>query len=784
MKAAQVRDKRNSRNGTTSPKSAKQDFRRTQSLPLNRSGSQVSAVSAEMELPGQLPSNQSPPIPPSSSAPSPLRAFADQSSIKHERSDIIEKLDTVHPALVQEDAFDKIIESASAEHHKQVDALRSEVEMLRERLNVVLCSTWGFGEDGWHGKPTDITAGQLSLVQNHPGESPTETVLYEVSEDVHTQIQTQRQVQNNSRFKPKSSWSNYNWRAALRNNSLEKLDLQKAAVRGEENEFTMGGGNRCTRCGKLVMHPASPIRLCWDVASMVFLLYDVIVIPIGAYKPERTFFLNFMDWVTLIFWSNDIVASFFTGYVHAGVVVVDPVSIAAHYMSFWFWLDLACVGPEWIFMIITVIVGGGDNDAGGNAGEATSLLRIVRVVRVLRLLRMAKLKRFLAAMKDRIHSESVFLIWSVVQFTILLLFANHFLAAGWYFVGDIGMWQGVENWIESYDLKDSGLVTRYTMSLHWSLTQFALGWMNVRPHNSVESLFAIFVLIAGMVTFCCFIAAVTNSMKKLHNMNAEESRQFWLLRRYLREQRVPAALRTRILRYLEYANSQKKDLVSEAWLTVLDMLSHSLRSELKYVVHFGDLLFHPLFRYAESLSEVVMHNLVEDVLSKKLLADQDVEFQVSTMATHMSMVASGQLAYHKSGDEVLQLSRDDWICEASIWVSWPCRGNLVAESDAQLINVDSKTFIETMQGDAYLMPLMTCYAEAFAEWLNNLPAKDLSDVSLASESCQLVESFIDKAKILQIEYETKAEKEEEKEEKRAQMRRAQSQTELVDIVDD
>jgi len=737
--------------------------------------------SVHFQLPGQLLQSGSTTSPSSNSLP-PVPPRGERGT-----SGLIEQLDTVNPALVPEDLFEKAIELASAEHHKQVSALRSEIEMLKERLNVVLCSTWGFTEDGIHGTPADASAGPLSLVQSKPGsESANEVVLFEISEDVHSQ----HQVQANTRFRVKTSWSNYNWRGSLRNNSLEKLDLEKAAVR-EELDYVRRGS---ARCGKLVVHPASPYRLCWDVASMVFLLYDIIVIPIGAYKPERTWFLNTMDWATLTFWSADMTFSFFTGYVSAGIVVLDPVMIAAHYMSFWFWLDLATVAPEWCFTIITLIIG--ENDTGG-AGDATGLLRVVRVVRVLRLLRMAKMKRFLSALKDHIHSEAVFLIWSVIQFTIALLLANHFIAAGWYFVGDVGVWQGVDNWIVGYDLEHATLFSRYTSSLHWSLTQFALGWMNVAPHNSVESLFAIGVLIVGMVTFCCFIAAVTNSMKQLHNMNAESSRQFWLLRRYLREQRVPAALRTRILRYLEYANSQKVDCVSEARLSVLDMLSKSLRSELKYVVHYGEMLFHPLFRTAEALSRVVMHNLCEDVLSKKLLADQDVEFQVSTMATHMSMVVKGHLAYHRSGEEVLRVGRDDWICEPSIWVSWACRGNLVAESDTQLINVESKTFIETMQGDAHLMPLMTCYAEVYANWLNNLPSRDLSDVSFASRSCPLVESFIEKAKVVQVEYEQKAVKQEEKDEKRAKMRRAQSekieksrskssisQTALLDVDDD
>jgi hypothetical protein len=307
--------------------------------------------------------------------------------------------------------------------------------------------------------------------------------------------------------------------------------------------------------------------------------------------------------------------------------------------------------------------------------------------------------------------------------------------------------------------------------------------MDVKAHNGAETVYSILVLIVGMVTFCCFIAAVTNSMTQIQNMTAEASRQNWLLRRYMRERRVPQALKTRILRYLEYAQKAKKDFVSEARLSVLDMLSSSLRSELKYVVHYGNLLYHPLFRHAETLSEVVMHDLVETVLTKKSLADQDVEFQVSTMATHMSMVVAGEFAYHRSGESVQQVTTNDWMNEACIWVAWVCRGNLVAESDALLIKVESKSFIETMQTDAYLMPMMTCYAEVYCQWLNQKPADELSDVSCAAKSGDLIQSFIDRAGEVQADHEERAKKDEERDEKRRQMRQAQAEQSQLALVD-
>eukprot|EP00421_Protoceratium_reticulatum_P026980 CAMPEP_0168461682 /NCGR_PEP_ID=MMETSP0228-20121227/54112_1 /TAXON_ID=133427 /ORGANISM="Protoceratium reticulatum, Strain CCCM 535 (=CCMP 1889)" /LENGTH=98 /DNA_ID=CAMNT_0008477007 /DNA_START=1 /DNA_END=293 /DNA_ORIENTATION=+ len=66
--------------------------------------------------------------------------------------------------------------------------------------------------------------------------------------------------------------------------------------------------------------PGSPFRLAWDALSMFVLLYDVIMMPMKVFETsgEEAQVLEVALWVTQVFWSLDLVASFFVGYYARG----------------------------------------------------------------------------------------------------------------------------------------------------------------------------------------------------------------------------------------------------------------------------------------------------------------------------------------------------------------------------------------------------------------------------------------------------------------------------------
>eukprot|EP00747_Dinoflagellata_sp_TGD_P143500 gnl/TRDRNA2_/TRDRNA2_176397_c0_seq1.p1 gnl/TRDRNA2_/TRDRNA2_176397_c0~~gnl/TRDRNA2_/TRDRNA2_176397_c0_seq1.p1 ORF type:complete len:830 (+),score=107.48 gnl/TRDRNA2_/TRDRNA2_176397_c0_seq1:24-2492(+) len=637
--------------------------------------------------------------------------------------------------------FKQLVEELSEEHERQLEELRKENEELKSRLNSVLSSTWGLHNEEWHSSPREMGHPALRLVtessyaaEEHDKE---EIETWSIPADQAGLVGVESSAHT---FNARNVWYSIGGSGEVASSPTKMLQqsLELKSNRGEEvdEEASLHG------IEKFIVDPASSHRLVWDFTGMCLLFYDFVMIPLGFFDPLDHTFWQFMDWVTLLFWSSDMVASFLTGYIHQGKTISDPSLIARHYLHTWLGLDIVIVGSDWIFTLTRTAIGSGEGGEGGGDNVA-KLLRTFRVIRVLRLLRIAKLKRLLSAFKDSIESEWVFLVVAIVQIMLLVIFANHLLGCAWYLVGDLTKMDGdSNNWIDASHLAGRTLFFRYSSSIHWSLAQFGLGSVDIHPQNSAERAYAICVLVLGMVIFSSFTASIASSMVQLRNMRGQNDRQFWLLRRFLRQNSVPSSLSTRILRYLEYASTAQEELVPQSRLTILSFLSDQLQGELQYMVDFSSILKHPLFRSIHKLSAVGSRMLARAAFERKVLVSGDTLFTPRTMAKYMYFVVEGELGYAKHGKPACTVSAEDWLTEAALWVPWQHLGGARARTETQLIFVNVSSFAEEIQKDEGMWALMSGYAKSFSKWLNSLELDELSDVSLSEESQTKVEQFI------------------------------------------
>jgi len=500
--------------------------------------------------------------------------------------------------------------------------------------------------------------------------------------------------------------------------------------------------------GRFILAPNASARMWWDLAGTFLLIYDIIGIPLDAFDPDPHPFTTFMDYMTLVFWTLDIVMSCMTGYVHRGVTIMDPKLIMRNYLKTLFVMDLIVVGPDWVFLFVRMSSPEGTSSTSGQGGNR--LVRIMRVVRLARLLRLVKLARGVAMIRDRIESEVMFIVANILKLIVMLLIVNHFLGSLWYFVGTLGKNEGEANWIQAHRFEEEDLGYRYFTALHWSLTQFTPASMDVQPHNILERVVAIFCLVFGLVLFSSFISSITASMTQLRNMSEDKSKQFWLLRRYLRQRGIDKQLTFRILRYVEYAIKEKTVQVSESKVWSLSLLSHRLREELQYEVSFKCLMSHPFFEKAREVSSMSTFQLAEQALSVEMLATADTLFNPGTAATQMFIVAYGQLRYLKMDELYLRemqdcesrLGKDDWACEQALWTKWTHLGSLRAASEVRLVAIDAKKFQDVINTDPVAWELARTYAEQYVEWLNETPRGVLSDVSHKTSMVRMVRQFL------------------------------------------
>lgn len=500
-----------------------------------------------------------------------------------------------------------------------------------------------------------------------------------------------------------------------------------------------GSLSQAAQSSESTHHAQSSWKLLWDVAGMCLIFFDVIWMPMQVFEPPESSFTEFMMWTTLLFWSIDMMACFFRPYVKEGHTITQCSLTALHYTRTWFPIDCVVVGTDWVVVMMKITADKGEDvEEGGDYKALGKFFRVLRFLRMLRLTRVFKCKRILDEMHDRINSEYTSTIMDVIKLILMLLMANHFLACIWYFIGDNS---SRRNWLSHGGFHERSFEYTYFTALHWSLTQFTPASMSVQPENVAERTFTIVVIVIALVCFSSFLSSITNSIRQLKDMREDDRRQFWLLRRFLKDAEVSQALGVRIMRYLEYATSTRKKTIQESQIKILDMLSDQLRRELRCATSTPYLIMHPLFEHINMVSNVTMHRMVSKALSRTSLACGDPLFFAGELASMMFFVKDGELQYI-IGNMPQWVVEQEWASEPALWTTWTHLGDMLAMTVCEVSCLDYEGFSEATHANPAIFNQIRAYAVEFIKVLND--GKDLSDMAeYYSQARTALEEYVD-----------------------------------------
>lgn len=476
-----------------------------------------------------------------------------------------------------------------------------------------------------------------------------------------------------------------------------------------------GSFNCSCKLSDLVISPISPQRMLWDILGVVFLMYDMIWIPVQVFSPPSSLFTDVIDFTVALYWTLDIVGTFFTAYYSPkGEIVRSHRQIAWHYVKRWFLLDVMIVTVDWTLMATTI---GGEAAGGEMEGEDPSglarlgkVIRVARILRTLRLLRLMKLRHIFFAIQERIDSEVVFILVGTVKNLLVLLFVNHVFACLWFLIGIMD--EGDDHWVFYYKILDTDVLEKYMLSLHWSLTQFTPAGIEIHPRNVFERAFNVLLILIAMVGFSSFVSAITASMTRLRSLQGNELSEAFLLRRFLKENHISPDLQSRVVRYIDMAVEVNKKKIDKSRVQSLNMLSGPLRVELQKELYLPHLIVHKFFeRYATN--DAAINQICFKAVDKMNLSRSDVLFQANGECKAMFFLTSGSLYYQRPKDtppweanqrrsrkiasiplfaRVLTLSKDSYFCEHPPWLPWYHRGTMGALTDSVLLALDSEKF--------------------------------------------------------------------------------------------
>jgi hypothetical protein len=286
---------------------------------------------------------------------------------------------------------------------------------------------------------------------------------------------------------------------------------------------------------------------------------------------------------------------------------------------------------------------------------------------------------------------------------------------------------------------------RYFLCFNWALHNFSLATSTIKAQNEVEWVFAAVITLLGMAGFLFYASTVTCSAMEMKNLQGETVKEFWLLRRFLRQREVPVALQFRIINYSEVSGRKEIEKLPQDRVTLLSFLSEQLRCELDFNMSYSRLFHHPLMHNLDGKAQT-LQELTATALSKHSYAPEDMVGEQERPAFHMIFVVLGSLKYENTNHfkHNCTLEDDDWLAEACLWIPWAYQGNTKALTMAELIFVEAVTFCQVIDNDLSLWSLFARYATKFIEHLNSIPHSALTDVSAGSKACR------DVAKVLKL----------------------------------
>jgi len=505
-------------------------------------------------------------------------------------------------------------------------------------------------------------------------------------------------------------------------------------------EIDDGGGGSIWH--QFICFPTSRWRMFWDIIGGVFIFYDLISIPLQlAFSVPETILMKVLSWLTLIYWTMNVFASLCVGYVHDGVAIMEPHRILVNYLKTWFLIDMVVILPDWTFVIVAAVQGDGQ---AMKQGSGVKLLRVLRLVRMVRLLRLVRLRKLVQSVNDLIDSEYVSIVANIVKMIACLLAINHFIACLWFIMSK--NLNRDDSWVRKEGFEHQPWEYQYATSFHWSITQFTPASMSVQPQNLSERAFAIAVVVIALVVFSYLVGRIVSSISQLMGMKEDFHKQFWSLRRYLRQNNVETTLSIRIHKYLEHAWHQKKQKVSATDIKLITLLSEQLYNELQCALTLPHMRVHPLLHHLDVESSVTTQRLAKSAISGHALARDDWSFIAGEKATSVCFIVAGRLEYIRldSQNQVNEIvDTEDWIAEPVLWTeSWFHRGGLIAKDECELLLLEATKFIESVNLNPLAVYFVTGYARKFMAWLNSEPIDLLSDISQGELISDRVRGFI------------------------------------------
>ncbi|XP_003745924.1 potassium/sodium hyperpolarization-activated cyclic nucleotide-gated channel 4-like [Galendromus occidentalis] len=448
---------------------------------------------------------------------------------------------------------------------------------------------------------------------------------------------------------------------------------------------------RCKNLDFFIIHPCSRFKICWDLAAVIVLAVNMIVLPVQqAFFHPYTLKIGWLlfNLVTTVFYLIDILVNFYSGAVMSDKICMSRSFLMLRYLKGWFLIDfLGAVPFDFILKILA-------RYEGDHAMAA-----VARSAGILKMLRMPSLIRQVTIYQDVFFNTAHRVHVKLINVLLSMLLLAHLNACLLYFVPMI---QGFPrtSWVAKNNVQDLAWYEQYIWSFFGAICiMIGIGFGKSEPKEIPEVIVTCFVVISGAVGYGLLLANGTALVQTLNYSRTSHEQIMSEVKQYSRYKKLPLSLQKRLRDYFENRFKGQffdEDRIISQLSEVLreDVLRHNCRALVCKVPFFADAEPH----------------VVADVVSRlrsEFYQPGDVIIASGTVGSRMFFLQSGNVLVRlKDGTVVAQLKDGSYFGEMCLLSQETRNASVVAEAYCMLYSLATENFNEILQKYPFLRQSM------------------------------------------------------------------------------
>ncbi|XP_058514054.1 potassium/sodium hyperpolarization-activated cyclic nucleotide-gated channel 2 [Ochotona princeps] len=465
--------------------------------------------------------------------------------------------------------------------------------------------------------------------------------------------------------------------------SLRMFGSQKAVEREQE---------RVKSAGAWIIHPYSDFRFYWDFTMLLFMVGNLIIIPVGItfFKDETTAPWIVFNVVSDTFFLLDLALNFRTGIVVEDntEIILDPEKIKRKYLRTWFVVDFVSSIPvDYIFLIVEK---GIDSEVYKTA-RALRIVRFTKILSLLRLLRLSRLIRYIHQWEEIFHmtydlASAVMRICNLISMMLLLCHWDGCLQ----FL--VPMLQDFPHdcWVSINKMVNHSWSELYSFALFKAMSHMlCIGYGRQAPESMTDIWLTMLSMIVGATCYAMFIGHATALIQSLDSSRRQYQEKYKQVEQYMSFHKLPADFRQRIHDYYEHRYQGK--MFDED--SILGELSGPLREE---IVNFNCrklVASMPLFANADP-------NFVTAMLTKlkfEVFQPGDYIIREGTIGKKMYFIQHGVVSVLAKGNKEMKLSDGSYFGEICLLTRGRRTASVRADTYCRLYSLSVDHFNEVLE---------------------------------------------------------------------------------------